>query len=69
MEIKYKGWTLDAHRGESLGGDNLLYYSAFDETGCERISNFSYGSDTVREMIGYMKNYVDEAEKEKEKSS
>jgi hypothetical protein len=60
VKVLYKGFEIDAHREESMGGDRLLYYSIFRESdGWEMTSGFTYGSDRVQTFIKYLKEWVD----------
>lgn len=65
VKIVYHGYELEAHIEPSLGGESLLYYSAFSPSGTEIVSNFSTGSDTPTEQIEFMKGWVDEWEADK----
>jgi len=61
MKVVYKGFEISAEREKSMGGDVLLYYSIFRlSDGYEVESNFTYGSDKIRDFIGYLKGHVDE---------
>lgn len=62
MKQSYRGFDIDVHRGKSMGGDTLLYYSVFRQSdGWEMTSGFHTGSDTVRDFVRYMKDHVDDA--------
>jgi hypothetical protein len=61
MKVEYDGFKLDAHREKSLGGDMLLYYSAFSvDCGWELTSGFSDDEDTEQTHIGHLKAAVDD---------
>ena len=61
MRIEYRGFEIEAKRERSLGGDVLLYYSIFRlSDGWEFETDFSTGSDSIRSMIGYLKEHVDD---------
>jgi len=52
MKVLYRGFEIDAHREESMGGDHLLYYSIFrKDDGWEMTSGFTYGTDRVQTFI------------------
>lgn len=61
MKVVYDGFELDAHRDKSLGGDVLLYYSAF-AVGCgwELTSGFSNDEDAEETHIASLKAAVDD---------
>ena len=61
MKINYKGYDIDVFKEKCLGGWEQTYYSIFRcEDGLEIVSSFTEGSDSVRDMIKYMKHRVDE---------
>jgi len=59
MKTIYKGWEIEAHREQSLGGDKLLYFSLFDPSGREVASGPYTGSETSREFVALLKKRVD----------
>lgn len=60
MTVIYRGHEIDAHRAESMGGDDYLYYSIFRVSdGYELTSGFTGSLDTIEDYIGYMKERVD----------
>lgn len=61
MKVSYRGHEIDAHREKCLAGYSLLYFSVFRESdGYECVSDYTTGSDTARDMVGYLKARVDE---------
>ena len=61
MQEIYKGYEINASREGSLGGDENLYFSVYRaEDGLEVVADFTTGSDTEEEYIGYMKQRVDQ---------
>jgi len=72
MLVNYKGFEIDVRREESMGGDEMLYWSVFrNEDGMEMTSGLEYGDFyTVRGMVKHYKTRVDKwlglSSKEKE---
>lgn len=65
MKCKYRGFEIDVHRAESMGGDLLVYYSIFRESDLfEATSGFSDSADHVMAWIGFMKERIDNELKE-----
>lgn len=60
MKIRYRGFEIEVKREKCLAGYNLLYYTVVRDDGYFLIDRFSYSADTVREMIGYLKQNVDD---------
>lgn len=61
MKVEYKGYEIEVVRERCLGGWDMLYYRIFRiSDGYCCVDNFTTGSDTVREYIGYMKERIDE---------
>lgn len=61
MKVKYKGFEISAEREKALGGwENLYYYVMREEDGWFLIDNFTTGSDTIPEMINYLREMVDD---------
>jgi len=61
MKVSYRGFEIEAKREKCLAGYALLYYSIFRESdGWELDSSYSEGNDTVRDMVGYLKEQVDD---------
>lgn len=61
MIAKYMGFEINVTRERALGGwYNLLYILVVRESdGLVMVDTFSEGADTVRDMVGYMKNRID----------
>jgi hypothetical protein len=60
MKTTYKGHEIDVRREQSMGGDDLLYYSIFRVSdGYECTSGFTTDSSTPAEYTGYMKERID----------
>ena len=60
MKVVYRGHEIEAKREKCLAGYSLLYFSVFRESdGYECTSGYTTGSDTAREMVGYLKERVD----------
>ena len=61
MKVTYRGCEVDAHRARSMGGETALYYSIFRKSdGFEVTSGFSYGTDKIKDFVGYLKDIVDD---------
>lgn len=61
MKVKYKNCEIDVHRGDSITGENLLFFSVFNlEDGFEVTSGYSEGEDTIKSYIEDLKSTVDE---------
>ena len=44
-----------------MGGETALYYSIFRKSdGFEVTSGFSYGTDKIKDFVGYLKDVVDD---------
>lgn len=60
MKASYRGYEIDAHRGESIGGDDYLYFTVMRESdGRFVVDDFTTGVDTEEDYIGYMKERID----------
>lgn len=59
MKTTYKGCEIEVTRDKCLGGENMLFFSIFDD-GFEVTSGFSETSDTVRDFINDLKEVVDD---------
>lgn len=60
MKTTYRGFEIEAKRQQCLAGYPLLYFSVCrNADGWFLEDSFSEGSDTVREMVGYLKKRVD----------
>lgn len=60
MKARYKGYEIEVTRQRCLGGWSMLYFSIFRESdGLECLTNFADCSETVREMIGVLKERID----------
>ena len=60
MKTVYRGHEIEVYRDECLAGYSLLYYSIFRlSDGYECDSGFTEEKATVREMIGYLKERID----------
>lgn len=60
MKVLYRGFEIDCHREKCMAGYELLYFTVYRKSdGYELICDFTSGSDTVRDFVGYMKNRVD----------
>ena len=58
MKTKYKGCDIEANREKSLSGDELVFFSAFDD-GFEVTSGYSEGEDTLESFMADLKDIVD----------
>lgn len=58
MKTTYKGCEIEVTRDKCLGGENMLFFSIFDD-GFEVTSGFSESNDTVRNFINDLKEVVD----------
>jgi hypothetical protein len=60
MKVLYRGFEIDCHREKCMAGYQLLYFTVYRKSdGYELICDYTGGSDTVRDYVGYMKNRVD----------
>ena len=60
MKLQYRGFTLEAHRERSMGGDVLLYYSIFrDSDSYECASGYTFDESPIRVYLNHMKERVD----------
>lgn len=61
MKAAYRGFDLDAHRAKSLGGETLVYWSAFKQS-CkwELTSGFSDDEDSIETHIRELSACVDD---------
>jgi len=64
MKVNYKDYEIEVYREKCLAGYPLLYYSIFRKDGFECTSGFTDSSDTVRDMIGYLKVRIENELKE-----
>jgi hypothetical protein len=64
MKVQYKGFEVMARREVSVTGDKgdtpLRYYVLRISDGYDVVSGFSYGKDTVRTFVGFLKGTVDD---------
>lgn len=61
MKTIYRGHEIEAKRERSMGGDRLLYFTVYRQAdGLECVCDFTTGSDTPADMIGYLKKRVDD---------
>ncbi len=61
MKVTYRDCEIDARRTKSMGDDTVLYFSIFRKSdGFEVISGFSYGTDKIKDFVGYLKDIVDD---------
>ena len=61
MKVTYRGCEIDAHRAKSGGGETVLYYSIFRKSdGFEVTLGLSYGTDKIKDFVGYLKDVVDD---------
>ena len=61
MKVIYRGCEIDAHRAKSGGGETVLYYSIFRKSdGFEVTLGLSYGTDKIKDFVGYLKDVVDD---------
>jgi hypothetical protein len=61
MKLEYKGFDIDVYKDSSVGGDDLLYYSAFRKSDLWELTSGSVAdSNSVREWVNDMKKLVDE---------
>ncbi|MNW58655.1 hypothetical protein D3C74_365340 [compost metagenome] len=60
MKINYKGFELDVHRDQCLGGWSMLYFSIFTPSGYELLSSFEDSEEKVRDKIKQLKEVVDD---------
>jgi hypothetical protein len=58
MKTTYKGCEIEATRDKCLGGEDMLFFSIFDD-GFEVTSGFSETSDTIRDFVNGLKKVVD----------
>jgi hypothetical protein len=60
VKMIYRGHEIDAHRGRSAAGYDLMYYSIFRASdGYECDSGFSDCSDTEEEFVEMLRERVD----------
>jgi hypothetical protein len=60
MKATHRGYEISVTREKCLGGWSLLYYSIFRiEDGYEALSSFEDSGHTVREVVGHMKQRID----------
>lgn len=60
MKSRHRGYEIDVHRGECLGGWSLLYYSVIRESdGYIAVESFEDSAETVRDMVKNMKARID----------
>lgn len=59
MKTTYKGCEIEVVRDKSLGGDDMLFFSIFND-GFEVTSGFSETDNTVRDFINDLKKVVDD---------
>lgn len=60
MKTSYRGYEINVSRERAMGGWDNLYYSIYRESDQrEMVSNFTTGSDTVRDYVRYMKERID----------
>ena len=65
MRVNYKGYEIEVFRDMCLGGWEQLYYSIFrEEDGFECVTGFVGGEEKVRDMVKYLKERVDNEEKD-----
>lgn len=55
----YKGCEIEVNRDKSLDGNNVLYFSIFDN-GFEITSGFSEANENIKEFMGDLKMLVDD---------
>lgn len=61
MKVNYRNCEIECYRDKTIEGDDILSYSIIDKTdGFEVCSGISWGNDTVREYINYLKADVDD---------
>lgn len=61
MKKSYKGYEIEVKREKCLGGWSLLYYTVYRESdGFECVCNHEDSSEKVADMIGYMKERIDD---------
>lgn len=64
MKVKYRSCEIECYRDKALSGDNLLFFSVFDEgahdPGLEVTSGYTCGEDTVKGYIKHLKEVVDD---------
>ncbi len=60
MKVIYRDHEIDVRREQSLGGDELLYYSVFRVAdGFECTSGFEDSAETVETFAAYLRSRVD----------
>lgn len=60
MKTDYRGHEIEAYRGDSMAGIDLLYFSVFRESdGYECTSGFTYGGETPAEFTKHLKSRID----------
>lgn len=61
MQVRYREHEINVTREPSMSGAMLVFYSVFRVSdGYECTSGFQDTSDTVREMVKFLKERVDE---------
>lgn len=58
MKREYRGFTLEAEREESLGGDELLYFTVYYKDR-EWVSSFEDSCDSEESKISNLREWVD----------
>ena len=61
MRVEYKGFEINVTKEKCLGGWEMLYFNVYRiSDGLCVEDSFTEGEETVRGMVGYMKDRVDE---------
>lgn len=63
MKVNYKGYEITVKKNKYFNNMNT-FYSICDKNGFQVITNFDISSDTIRNYIKKLKQYVDEIIKE-----